>query len=88
MEAKGFEKVRLLPDGGVEFERRFFFRRVKASIGPDLEYTHYEAHFNVLNCVLAMLPSFLIGAIMVAVTGARMKENLLGDIQLIIQAKS
>lgn len=85
--APGFRKVWLLENGGVRFERHFFFRWVAASISPNMKYTSCEVHLKPINCFVVLLPSFLLGAVVIFITGYKTKEHLLETIELMIDRK-
>ena len=93
LKVKGFENVKLLPDGGCRFERRYTWRMAKCRMTSLDKIDECKISLNGVNCFLLCLVAFLSGGLIsllvfggfVLVIGMRTEEHLLWDINKIIE---
>ena len=83
LKAEVFEKVELLPDGGVKFERRFFWRTARCTMNKHGEVTEFQVGMNWINCLILVLLGFW-PIILVILLGLRTKENLREDVKKLV----
>ena len=86
LKTKVFEKVELLSDGGVKFERRFFWRTAKCTMNAQGEVTEFQVGMNWMNCAVLVLLGFW-PIILVILFGLRTKENLREDVKILVGMK-